>query len=56
MILSPSPPLVLLWIIQIKDYLTFVMITVNPPVNHSSKLIFFTMFVFVANPGLFSGL
>ena len=28
-----------LWILQIKDLLTFVMITVNPPVNHSSKLI-----------------
>ena len=40
MILSPSPPLVLLWILQIKDFLTFVMISVNPPVNHSSKLLF----------------
>ena len=40
MIPDPSPPLVLLWILQIKYLLTLVMITVNPPVNHSSKLIF----------------
>ena len=37
-------PLVIFWILQIKD-LTFVIIIVNPSANHSSKLIFYEVCV-----------